>query len=84
MDLDSGGAGLGKVYQIRAKDSRDGTVYACKVLRQSRDSDISAEREAVLTISRGHHPNIVEVIDTVYLDRVGVFVHHTLHSNGIV
>jgi serine/threonine protein kinase len=62
--LDSGGDGLGKVYQIRAKDSRDGAVYACKVLRQSRDSDISAEREAVLTISRGHHPNIVEVIDT--------------------
>jgi serine/threonine protein kinase len=63
-ELNSGGDGLGKVYQIRAKDSRDGGVYACKVLRQSHDSDISAEREAVLTISRGHHPNIVEVIDT--------------------
>ena len=60
--MESGGDGLGKVYQIRAKDT--GQVYACKVLRQSRDSDIGAERDAVLTISKGHHPNIVKVFDT--------------------
>ena len=62
--MESGGDGLGKLYQIRAKDSRDGDVYACKVLRQSHDSDINSEREAVLTISKGHHPNIVKVLDT--------------------
>jgi serine/threonine protein kinase len=45
----------------------DGKCYACKVIRQNRHStfsDISLERSAVEVISKGRHPNVVDILDT--------------------
>jgi len=45
----------------------DGKAYACKVIRQTRhstSSDISLERNAVQAISKGRHPNVVQILDT--------------------
>jgi serine/threonine protein kinase len=52
-----------------------GEYYACKVIRQSRGSafpDINAQNEILGIISSGHHPNIVDVIDT-WLERNSYF-----------
>ena len=52
---------------MRVKDVEwKGDYYACKVIRQTRYTGfptISAEREAIIAISRYHHPNIVDVLD---------------------
>jgi len=43
-----------------------GDYYACKVIRQTRFTgfpSISVEREAIIAISRYHHPNIVDIFD---------------------
>ena len=46
----------------------DGRSYACKVIRRNRHSttasDIIVERKTAQTISKGRHPNVVEVLDT--------------------
>ena len=39
-------------------------MFACKVVRYVRDSENDAELAAVRAISRGHHSNIVSVLDT--------------------
>ena len=38
--------------------------YACKVIQHSHNLEPYPEQEAILTISRKHHPNIINVIDT--------------------
>ena len=43
-----------------------GDYYACKVIRQTRYTgfpSISVEREAIIAISRYHHPNVVDIVD---------------------
>jgi|SRR5579859_702570 len=67
QDLGAGGDGFGKVYKITPKNLHGGggnEVFACKVIRQPRNIEINTERDALLKLSKGRHPNIVDVIDT--------------------
>jgi serine/threonine protein kinase len=52
---------------VRTKDvDWKGDYNACKVIRQTRYTGfpaISAERDAIIAISRYHHPDIVDILD---------------------